>query len=245
MEFNSNASKKIGKRKNKLDPVRDDLQLLVDRANYMVSQLKSSGLGNSSAIQNAMATLKGDSDVLFSVQDKHRFRELKREAARISSFLSEAESQVQIASQSEEAFKAVEKHKLSFHAQKENLERTGFRFGTNDEERVKFAMEIFRRVKEEPDAVLFFEKGSERFDSDTLINLIYDSVEDYNPNLPDKAKDELIELARSRALLAMEEQRLYEEGFLKGSPLVNVEQGIISNIKKATKAEDFLSARNF
>lgn len=245
MKIESKASKNIGKRKNKLDPIRHDLQILVDRANYMVSQLRSSGMGDSSAIQNAMASANRDSSELFSVQDKHRYRDLRREAARITSFLSEAEAQVGTASQSQAAFAALEKHKLSFHSQKENFERTGFRFGIRDEERVKFALEIFRRVKEEPDAVLFFEKGSERFDSDTVFNLIYDTIEEYNPNMPDSQKDELTELAKSRVKVAMDEQQIYESGFLKGSPYVNIEKDIISSIKRATTAEDFLSNRNF
>lgn len=245
MKVNSKASEKMGKRKSKLNPIRDDLQILVDRANYMVSQLRHAGLGDSPAIQNAMASAKRDSSELFSVDDKHRFRDLKREAARLSSFLSEAESQVSTASQSQAAFDALEKHKLSFHDQKENLSRTGFRFGIRDEERVKFALEIFRRVKEEPDAVLFFEKGSERFDSDTVFNLIYDTIEDYNPNMPKDKKDELTALAKSRVKLAMEEQERYESGFLKGSPYINVEKDIISTIKRSKSAEDFLNSRNF
>ena len=168
MIYESDASKKIGKRRNKLDPIRDNLQILVDRANLMVAKLQENGLGDSPAILDAQRTMSTSSEELFSVQDKHRYRELRREAARLDSFLSQAESLVSVSLAAERSINAVAKYNLSFWRQGENLANTGFRFGNADEERVKFALEIFRRVKEDPDNALAFESGAERFNSDTI-----------------------------------------------------------------------------
>ena len=240
MKFQSKASKGVGKRKGKLQPIRDNLQVLVDRANFMVSQLMDAGLENSPALIYARETLKGDAEQLFSVADKHRYRELRREAARLDSFLSEAESQVKIANATEYALKATQDYGLSFHRQAENLARTGFRFGTADEERVKFAAEIFRRIKEDPDNVLAFAKGSDRFNSDTVFNMIYAITEDYDPNSSDEDKDALKNLAITAAKLAAQEHVNYEQGFLNGAPYVNIEKDVISSIKSATSTEEFL-----
>ena len=240
MKFKSKASQKTGKR-NSLKAIRENMQILVDRANRMVSLLREQGLENSPALINAMKTAKSSSEELFNVEDKKRFRELRREAARLDSFLSEAESQVKLASASENAFYAEEKYGYSFKKQKENMERTGFRFGTEDEDRMKFALKIFRIVKEEPDSALYFEKGAERFDSDTLLNLIYDAVEGYNPYDPEgDGNNRLIELAKAEARRAIHEQYIYEQGFVHGSPYVNKEKDILSEVKKAKTTEEFL-----
>lgn len=240
MKYESNASRTIGKRKGKLKPIRDNLQILVDRANFMVSQLMDAGLENSPALVHARESLKGDAEQLFSVSDKHRYRELRKEAARLDSFLSEAESQVKIANATEYALKATHDYGLSFHRQAENLARTGFRFGTADEERVKFAAEIFRRVKEDPENVLAFEKGSDRFNSDTVFNMIYAMIEDYDPNGSDEDKDAMKNLAISAAKLAAQEHVNYEQGFLKGTPHINIDKDIISSIRESTTTEEFL-----
>ena len=245
MIYESEAGKKVGKRKNKLDPIRDNLQPLVDRANLMVSQLRKNGYGDVPAMIDAMKTFRGEGDQLFSVSDKHRYRELRREAARIESFLSDASSLVSVASASEKAIDAVGRHNLSFWRQSENLERTGFRFGDVDEEKVKFALKIFRMVKEEPENALAFEKGSDRFNSDTLFNLIFDSIDEYNPNQPDEVKDEMIEFAKAEANRAIREQEVYEKGFLAGSPLVNKDTGIIEEVKKAKTTEEFFKENDW
>lgn len=241
MIYPSKASKEIGKRKNKLDPIRDNLQILVDRANLMVSKLQENGLGDSPAILEAQRTMSSSANELFSVQDKHRYRELRREAARLDSFLSQAESLVSVTLAAEKSIDAVAKHNLSFWNQSENLERTGFRFGNVDEERVKFALEIFRRVKDDPENAIAFESGSERFNSDTIFNLIFDSIEGYNPNMSEDSRDVMMAYTIAEAKRSIEEHMIYEAGFLSGSPYVNKEVDIIDNLKKAKSADEFLA----
>ena len=56
-------------------------------------------------------------------------------------------------------------------------------FGNTDEDSVKFALSIFREIKDSTDPAIFL-GGSERFNSDTIFNLIYDSIEGYDPDMP-------------------------------------------------------------
>ena len=259
MKYDSKASKKV--RKNKLDPMRASLQTLVSRANELVNELRSQGLTEvnpaiKEAYDTATANVRRRFDYaeddeyveLFSVSDKKRYRELRKEAARIDAFLSSAQSKTKIASYEQQSLEALENYNLSFHRQKENMQRTGFRFGTTDEESVKFALSIFRKVKEMAEPALF-EGGSERFNSDTLFNLIYDSIEGYDPDMPDDTVDLLEKRAIENAQNAINEQRLYNLGFMKGSPRMNKDIGVLEKFKKSETAEQFLKknkwARNW
>lgn len=254
MKFQSKASVEIGKRKKKdLAPIRDDLKNAVDKANQMVSQLIAM---NNQTVNPAIEYAKKSASAkvregfekgeveLFSVNDKHRFRELKRESARMQEFLSMAENKPEVLKYEQKAIEAYSKHNISFHNQKENMERTGFRFGTTDEDSVKFALSIFREIKDSTDPAIFL-GGSERFNSDTLFNLIYDAIEGYDPDMPEKDITKKHALAIRRARAAIKEQQKYTQGFLSGNPTVNQDVGILEKMKKAMSAEDFLNENNF
>ena len=201
----------------------------------------SAGQGDSPALVEARRTYRGEGELLFSVEDKKRYRDLRKEAARLESFLSEATSRANIASATEASLNAYEKYQLSFHRQSENLHRTGFRFGAVNEDRVKLALEIFRRVKETGDNALAIEKGSERFNSDTVFNYIYDVIDDYDPNMSKRKRNKTVKEAMEKIQKLIDEQGKVEGGFLKGDPFINKEKDIISSLKKASTADEFLS----
>ena len=249
MIFESIASKLAGK-KASLDPLRKDMQELVDRANKLVSILNAGNEEINPALERALKTAprqlrqsfeSGDSEELFSVDKSIRrnFKALKAENNRLAEFLSDATAYMKINSYENKALKARETHKLSFRQQGFNLAATGKRFGNADESKVKFAAEIYRRVREETNVSLY-EGGSERFNSDSVFNLIYDAIDEYNPNLADDTKNEMIEHAKAIAKAAIDEQELYLQGFISGSPSVNKEVDIISEVKKSKTAGEYL-----
>lgn len=252
MKFQSKAEKNI-KRKAPLDPIRSKYKDLIEKANEMVRRLMAM---NNQVVNPALEYAKksasakvregfekGEVD-LFSVDDKHRFREIKRESSRMQEFLSMAESKPEVLKYEQRAIEAYSKHNLSFHSQSENLQRTGFRFGTTDEDSVKFALSIFREIKDSTDPAIFL-GGSERFNSDTLFNLIYDAIEGYDPNMPEQDITRKHALAIRRARAAIKEQEKYTQGFLSGNPTVNKDLGILEKMKKSMSAEDFLNENNF
>ena len=250
MKYESEASKQIGKIKHKLDPIRDNMQELVDRANKLVSILNAGNEEINPALERALKTApsqlrqsfeNGTSEELFSVDKSIRknFKALKAENNRLAEFLSDATAYMKINSYENRALKAREKYNISFRQQGFNLAATGKRFGNADEDRIKFAAEIYRRVREETNVSLY-EGGSERFNSDSVFNLIYDAIDDYDPNLADETKNEMIENAKAIAKAAIDEQELYLQGFISGSPSVNKEVDIITEIKRSKTAGEYL-----
>lgn len=254
MIFDSIAKRKENSTKapHKLDQLRSVLNVYAQEANRRVSQLIESGV-DSPALMEAYKSLRrvdrekydasGDDGVLFSVNDKKRYRELQRESARIMSFLGSAGSNIRVANYEEKALEAYSRHGLSFHNQAD--EQTGLdnvRFRGYDQEKIKFALEIYRRVEDAGGATAIYgNNGKGGFGSDNLFNMIFDEIEGYSPRMEQKSIDRMKENAIATAQAALEDFRHSEMyGFLKGAPKSRRrDQNVLSEMAKSTTAEGF------
>lgn len=237
------VSSLTGGRKHKLDDLRADLQPLIDRANEAISKLTEEGLLESSeAYQEALRThsrAKGvDQDTLFSLDDKKRYRDIVREGNRLYAFLGSADVSSKIAAYNQ---KMHMDYGLSFKNQRESFQRTGNRFDVEDQDRMKFALRIFRDIASTETAII----GKDVYDSDTLLNLIYDELEGYDPDMPEQAMNDLSTKAHDAAFWAIENfrQNTYW-GFINGTSAEERDIGIIQELNKQQSAEDFLKARD-
>ena len=239
------VSSLTGGRKHNLDYLRKDLQPLLDRANEAISKLTEAGaLEDSEAYQTALQThsrAKGvNQDVLFSLDDKKRYRDLVREANRLYAFLGSADVSSNVAIYNQ---KIHRDHGLSFHNQRENFKQSGFRFAVSeeDQERAKFALRIFRDIASTETSII----GKDVYDSDTLLNLIYDELEGYDPNMPQSDIDDLSTKAHDAAFWAIENfrQNTYW-GFINGPSAEERDLGIVQELNKQQSVEDFLKARD-
>ena len=234
------------------DETRESLNVYAEKANEMARQLMESGV-NSAAVQEAyMSLYKKDREIfdenrdsmpdLFNVHNKTRFRELKHEAARIEKFLASASSDVKVAKYEDRAFQAYQKHGLSFHNQADA--ETGIdnvRFRGYDQDRIKFALKIYRELEDRDAGAIYGNKGKGGFGSDNLFNLIFDEIEGYDPTMPEILKDRFEEAALSKGRAALEEFRHSEQyGFLSGSPKSRRrDQNLLSEFAKSENAEIF------
>lgn len=237
------VSSLTGGKKHKLDDLRKDLQPLVKRANEAIENLSEKGLlEESEAYQNAMRThsrAKGvDQNKLFSLEDKKRYRDIVREANRLYAFLGAPDVSANVAAYNQ---KIHQDHGLSFKNQKEVFQSTGFRFASDDQDRTKLALRIYRDIASTEPMVI----GKNVYDSDSLLNLIYDELEGYDPNAPEKDIDDLVTKAHDAAFYAVENfrQNTYW-GFINGTSAEERDMGIIEELNKQQSAEDFLSARD-
>lgn len=237
------VSSLTGGRKHKLDDLRADLQPLVDRANEAISKLTEEGLLESSeAYQEALRThsrARGiNQDTLFSLDDKKRYRDIVRESNRLYAFLGSADVSSKVAAYNQ---KMHMDYGLSFKNQRESFQRTGNRFDVEDQDRMKFALRIFRDIASTETAII----GKDVYDSDTLLNLIYDELEGYDPEMPEQAMNDLSTKAHDAAFWAIENfrQNTYW-GFINGTSAEERDLGIIQELNKQQTAEDFLKARD-
>lgn len=251
MIFKSKASSKARRKSQKLDPIRRTLAALVAKANKMVSQLMEGGFESSAALQEAYRSAssankeafdRGISDDLFNVSDKHRYRELRREAARLDKFLSAADANIKVASSEENALSAMSRHGLTFGkkgteaagSQKANLETIGKRFDA-DEDRIKLAMRVYRQLEDSNTNIYDGQYGS-----DKLINLIYDSLEGYDPNMSDSLQQNFERHAMEIGQAALTEHRMNTMmGYLEGTPTINKDVNVIEEIKKSKTTDEF------
>lgn len=252
MKIKSKAAKATtGKRKSKLESIRLQLAPLVKRANALVAKLRTSIAGVSgAAYQNALKTLrpskregyeKGEED-LFTTSYT-RTRELRREAARLQQFLSTADSRLTISESQQKGIDAALKHHISFKNQGASLRTSGVRFMGVEEDRMKFAAKIYRML-EETNTNIYGGYGS-----DNLINLIYDTVEGYDPNWGEDSKErtDLMEKALEIGRQALEYHRQFKERMaLEGNPFIeNSDLGVLEDIKHITNVDDYLKSHNF
>lgn len=250
MKYESKAHKRAESYSNSrkaLKIMRQEMQALVDQANNYVNQLLAAGATaeDNAALAEAERSLtkskERKSDKMFSVDDKHRLRELRREAARLDKFLSSPQANVDVYIHERPALKAMEKYNLDFKRQHENFVNTGNRFGNVDDERFKFAARIYRHL-EETNANIY---GAGGYGSNKLINLIYDAVEGYDPNAPERAKNSIEANALKLGQAALKEHaKMVEMGFFSGVPYQNIDVGVISRVRNSTSAEEFLSGYN-
>lgn len=239
----SSAGKKA--RAGSLGGIRDSLRPLLDKAREAISKLKEEGvLEKSEAYQTAMRTASRSSDEVFSLDDKHRFRELKREASRLTAFLADPEVSAKITSYNDKIRDAVRHHAISFQNQKEAFAATGNRFDVEDQDRMKLALRIFRDIASSEPAVI----GKNAYGSDNLINLIYDELEGYDPDMPEQASDFIITKAHDVAFASVQEYKFNTVmGFLEGSPTDarNSDVNIVEEIRKSQSAEEFYESVPF
>lgn len=250
MKYESKAHKRAQSYSNSrkaLKIMREEMQALVDQANNYVNQLLAAGATSedNAALAEAERSLtkskERKSDKMFSVDDKHRLRELRREAARLDKFLSSPQANVDVYIHERPALKAMEKYNLDFKRQHENFVKTGNRFGDVDDERFKFAARIYRHL-EETNANIY---GTGGYGSNKLINLIYDAVEGYDPNAPERVKNKIEANAMKLGQQALTEHaKMVEMGFFSNTPYQNIDVGVISRVRNSTTAEDFLSNLN-
>lgn len=258
MNYESIAKRKEKNTKtpHKLDQLRQILNVYAQEANKRVSQLIEAGV-YSPAIEEAYRTLRksdkdrynqgGDDGVLFSVTDKKRYRELQREAARINAFFGSAASDVKVAKYEERAVEAYRKHGLSFHNQADDMtEFDNVRFRGYDQEKVKFALEIYRRIEETGATAIYGYNGKGGFGSDNLFNMIFDEIEGYSPRMEQNAIDRMKQNAIAMGQAALEDFRHSEMyGFLKGAPKSRRrDQNVLSEMAKSSSAESFFKRNN-
>lgn len=251
MKYKSKASDRASKyftTRKYLAKMREDLRPLVEEANRLYSELKSVGATgeDNAAIAEAEYSLtkskERTSEDMFSVDDKHRFRDIRREAARLEKFLSSAQSSVSVYQYEKPAMEAMNKYNITFKNQHERFVKTGNRFTGVDQERMKFAAKIYRRL-EESHANIY---GAGGYGSDPLINLIYDAVERYNPYMSEDAMDDLeLEVLNMGHDVLNEHQRLIDLGFISTSLNNNIDIGVVSNIKKSMSTEEYFENNPF
>lgn len=251
MKYESKAAKRANKYRNSrkyMAQMRKDLQPLVDEANRLYNQLKAVGAtsDDNAAIAEAEYSLtkskERTSTDMFSVDDKHHFRDIRREAARLEKFLSSAQSSVSVYQYEKPAIEAMNKYNITFKNQHERFLQTGHRFTGVDQERMKFAAKIYRRL-EESHANIY---GAGGYGSDPLINLIYDAVERYDPYMSEDAMDDLeFEVLNMGHEVLNEHQRLIDLGFISTSLNNNIDIGVVSNIKKSMSTEDYFENNPF
>lgn len=223
---------KNGKR-SKLDPIRDEFRSLVVRANELISKLKKSPGGLASS--QAYIKLFGDTEGEFNIDDKKRFREIRREINRVEEFLTAEDNTASGAEYVNKVMKAVSDHTISFHEQ--NIDGNT-RFADKDQDRIKFAMKIYRQIAETEYLAIGKQKG--QFGSDNLINLIYDEIEDYDPNMSTDAKNEIEKNAMRVGYEVLNKfKRNTLMGFLSGSPQESQEVNVVEQLRKAQSAEEF------
>lgn len=250
MKYESKAHKRVESYANSrkaLKIMREEMKELVERANNYVNQLLAAGATSedNAALAEAERSLtkskERKSDKMFSVDDKHRLRELRREAARLDKFLSSPQANVDVYIHERPALKAMEKYNLDFKRQHENFVNTGNRFGNVDDERFKFAARIYRQL-EETNANIY---GAGGYGSNKLINLIYDAVEGYDPNAPERAKNRIEANALKLGQQALTEHaKMVEMGFFSNTPYQNIDVGVISRVRNSTTAEEYLNGYN-
>lgn len=221
-----------------LSEIREQLQPLLDLARKKISQLMKSGdYEYSQAVQDALKSrsrAKGvNQEDLFSIDEKHRARELYREGNRLLAFISNPTSNVTGGN-----FTKL----LSFHNQAENMKEYGKRFNVSeeDEDRLKLAFRIFRDISTTETSVI----GPEGYGSDNLINLIYDSLEGYNPDFSDESTNNSLAItaAYEKAYSSVNEwKQNMNQGFFTGSPNVNKDLDIVTILKDSMSVDDFLN----
>lgn len=165
--------------KSNLKAKRKYIKGLITRANKKIQELINDGvLQDSFAYQTAMKTRsKGknvkygeENELAFSIEGMKSGRELDREKGRILAFLSNATSEAENARIEKKAFEAYEKWNGKFFS-KGIKGATG---GANDSI-LSVAAEVYRRLFEGNEAAVL---GNTYYDSNSMINYLYDIVND-------------------------------------------------------------------
>lgn len=235
-KFNSKASLQPKNRlkPSKLDPIRNEFRSLVVHANELISRLKKAGaLGKS---QTYIKFFGEDPNGKFNIDDKKRFREIRKEVNRVNEFLASEDSDVAGAETVDKVLRAVGEHGISF--QNQNIINGNERFSDKDQEKIKFAMKIYREIAETEYLAIGKQKG--QFGSDNLINLIYDEIEGYDPNMPEEDINEMHARVKNIGYEVINKfKRNTLMGFLSGSPNSDNDVNIVEQLRDSASAEDF------
>lgn len=165
--------------KSSLKSKRKYIKGLITRANKKIQELIKDGvLQDSFAYQTAMDTRSKakhvkygvDNELAFSIEGMKSGRELDREKGRILAFLSNATSEAENARIEKQAFEAYQRWNGKFFS-KGIKGATG---GANDSI-LSVAAEVYRRLFEGKEAAVL---GNTYYDSNSMINYLYDIVND-------------------------------------------------------------------
>lgn len=237
-KFGSKASAQIKKKykKNSLEPIRDEFRSLVNRANELISQLTDSGkLAQSQTYIKMFGEDGAKNGGYFNIDNKHSFRDLRREINKVNEFLSAEDNTVSGTEYVNKVLNAVSEHAISFSDQ--NIQN-GVRFADKDQDRIKFAMKIYRQIAETEQLAIGKQKG--QFGSDNLINLIYDEVEGYDPNSSKRAQNKIEKNALAVGYAVLNKFKMNTlMGFLSGSPNEDTEVNVVEQLRKSQTAEEF------
>lgn len=152
---------------------------LITRANKKIEELIKNGvLQDSFAYQTAMDTRSKarnvkygeENELAFSIEGMRSGRELDREKGRILAFLSNATSEAENARIEKKAFEAYQKWNGKFFSKGIH----GATGGANDAI-LSVAAEVYRRLFEGKEAAVL---GNTYYDSNSMINYLYDIVND-------------------------------------------------------------------
>ena len=175
-------------RKRPLDKKRTYLKGLITRANKRIDELKKEGVYfQSFAVQDAIRTKSRaegiDQTHLFSIEGLKTAAQLDKEKARLLAFLGNNTSRAEAAKY--EYQKMIDAGQASEYGKRINDVNTKYagKFFSKglgaarhtddiDEDTLRLAASIYRRIEEERANLI----GKAAFDSQTLINMIYDEV---------------------------------------------------------------------
>ena len=167
-------AKKI--KNHNLNEIRAQFYKLQTTANKRAEQLEAKGLDSYSRAYQAATSKIGayretNFNDLFDVYDTKRYREIKREVARIKNFLNDETSTVE----GVEKFIAAEKYKGAFSGGWHKIYGVSYDKSVIDEEKAKIAFSMYRRLEENKAS---YEEilGSLGYGSENLIMHIYDMV---------------------------------------------------------------------
>ena len=159
-----------------LDEIRAQFHKLQSIANKRAEQLEAKGLESySRAYQSATSKIGAYREQnftdLFDVYDTKRYREIKREVARIKKFLNDETSTVE----GVERFIAAEKYKGAFSGDWHKEYGVSYDKSRVDEDKAKIAFSMYRRLEENKAS---YEEilGALGYGSENLIMHIYDMV---------------------------------------------------------------------
>lgn len=201
----------MAKRKSALDKKRTYLKGLITRADKRIEELRKEGVYfQSFAVQDAIKSKSRaegvDQKKLFSLEGLDSAQKLDKEKARLLSFLGNNTSRPEAARyEYEKMMGTKEASETDKRINDVNTKYVGKFFSKGlgparhtediDDDTLKLAASIYRRIEEERANLI----GKAAFDSQTLINLIYDEVSEvrYKRFLDDdKTTEHVLKMAR-------------------------------------------------
>ena len=202
----------MARKKSPLNKKRTYIKGLITRADKLIDQLRKEGVYfQSFAVQDAIKTKSRaegvDQSKLFSLEGLKSAQQLDREKSRLLSFLGNNTSRPEAARyEFEKMMDAGTASEYGERIHNVNQKYSGKFFSKGlgaarrtediDEDTLSLAASIYRRIEEERANLI----GKAAFDSQTLINLIYDEVSEVRNKRfldDDKTTEHVLNMARS------------------------------------------------